>query len=200
MRGALNRGPLKIPVRGVFARADREPRPRVARPPPFAIYCHRLQYSGTICPHFTTKVHQGELRKFCDDPVCPDPVWKLSTDREPRPRVARPPPGHVEIRQPRQLAKKIADSDFNVEIKICNLSLSTYIYIYIHMYIYIYIYYIYIYTYTYMCMYVYIYIYIHTHMYVATNEMTASRGPESRVLHLGTGNSPLPEERPAASL
>ena len=163
MRGALNRGPLKIPVRGVFARADREPRPRVARPPPFAIYCHRLQYSGTICPHFTTKVHQGELRKFCDDPVCPDPVWKLSTDREPRPRVARPPPGHVEIRQPRQLAKKIADSDFNVEIKICNLSLSTYIYIYIYTHVYIYIYYI------------YIYIYIYTHVLPAALDSAAPR-------------------------
>ena len=24
------------------------------------------------------KVYYGELRHFCDDPVCPDPVWKLS--------------------------------------------------------------------------------------------------------------------------
>ena len=24
------------------------------------------------------KVDHGELRHFCDDSVCPDPVWKLS--------------------------------------------------------------------------------------------------------------------------
>ena len=27
------------------------------------------------------KVDQGELRHFCDDPVCPDPVWKPSRFR-----------------------------------------------------------------------------------------------------------------------
>ena len=25
------------------------------------------------------KIDYGKLRHFCDDPVCPDPVWKLST-------------------------------------------------------------------------------------------------------------------------
>ena len=29
------------------------------------------------------KVHDGELRHFCDDPVCPDPVWKPSSDFPP---------------------------------------------------------------------------------------------------------------------
>ena len=29
-------------------------------------------------PHFAVKVDYGKLRHFCDDPVCPDPVWKLS--------------------------------------------------------------------------------------------------------------------------
>ena len=30
------------------------------------------------CQHFPVKVHQRESRHFCDDPVCPHPVQKLS--------------------------------------------------------------------------------------------------------------------------
>ena len=41
---------------------------------------HVLSYVATFCPHFPVVIHQGELRHFCDNPVCPDPVWKLSTD------------------------------------------------------------------------------------------------------------------------
>ena len=29
---------------------------------------------------FATNIDYGKLRHFCDDPVCPDPVWKLSRD------------------------------------------------------------------------------------------------------------------------
>ena len=32
-----------------------------------------------ILQHVSMKVDYGELRHFCDEPVCPDPVWKLST-------------------------------------------------------------------------------------------------------------------------
>ena len=39
-----------------------------------------LSYVATCCPHFPMKVHYGKLRRFCDDPVCPDPVWKLSIE------------------------------------------------------------------------------------------------------------------------
>ena len=38
-----------------------------------------LQEFATFRLHFPVKVHYGELRHFCDDPVCADPVWKLST-------------------------------------------------------------------------------------------------------------------------
>ena len=33
---------------------------------------------ATDTMHFAMKVDFGNLRHFCDDPVCPDPVWKLS--------------------------------------------------------------------------------------------------------------------------
>ena len=29
------------------------------------------------------KVDYGESRHFCDDPVCPEPVWKLSVNQRP---------------------------------------------------------------------------------------------------------------------
>ena len=32
-----------------------------------------------ILPHFAMKVYPEKLRRFCDDPLFPDPVWKLST-------------------------------------------------------------------------------------------------------------------------
>ena len=32
----------------------------------------------TFWSHFPMKDDYGESRHFCDDPVCPDPVWKLS--------------------------------------------------------------------------------------------------------------------------
>ena len=53
--------------------------------------CHSLcvkcacSYVATCCnrlPYFPMKVDEGKSRHFCDDPVCPDPVWKPS--REPR--------------------------------------------------------------------------------------------------------------------
>jgi len=41
-----------------------------------------LSLSGRTCcrtlPHFPMEVDYGESRHFCDDPVCPDPVRKLS--------------------------------------------------------------------------------------------------------------------------
>ena len=37
--------------------------------------CHMLR---TFCPHFPMNVHYRESRHFCEDPICPDPVWKLS--------------------------------------------------------------------------------------------------------------------------
>ena len=42
---------------------------------------HFLPWFATCCSHFPMNVDYGELRQFCDDPddpVCPDPVWKLS--------------------------------------------------------------------------------------------------------------------------
>ena len=38
--------------------------------------CHILQ-------HLMMTIDHGELRHFCDDPVCPDTVWKLSTKYSP---------------------------------------------------------------------------------------------------------------------
>ena len=43
-----------------------------------ATFCNMSPY---LAPHFSRKVHYGELRHFCDDPVCPGPVWKLSIKR-----------------------------------------------------------------------------------------------------------------------
>ena len=47
--------------------------------PHFVISCHSVLFIATCCPHFPVKIHQGALRHCCDDPVCPDPVWKLSS-------------------------------------------------------------------------------------------------------------------------
>ena len=47
--------------------------------PHAAIFCCMLQYFVTFCPHCPVKVHKGESRHFCNDPVCPDPVWKPVT-------------------------------------------------------------------------------------------------------------------------
>ena len=33
--------------------------------------------SAHMSPHLPTTVDYGESRHFCDDPVCPDPIWKL---------------------------------------------------------------------------------------------------------------------------
>ena len=44
--------------------------------------CHILQYVATcfhMLPHFAMKVDYGKSRHLCDDPACPDPVWKLSS-------------------------------------------------------------------------------------------------------------------------
>lgn len=43
---------------------------RLPHLPIFATSCH--------IPHFLVTVHDRELRHFCDEPVCPDPVWKPS--------------------------------------------------------------------------------------------------------------------------
>ena len=37
---------------------------------------------ATNAIHLAMKVDYGESRHFCDDPVCPDPVWKLSRGGE----------------------------------------------------------------------------------------------------------------------
>ena len=37
----------------------------------------------TFWPHIPATIHYGEWRRFCNDPVCPDPVWKLSTGEFP---------------------------------------------------------------------------------------------------------------------
>ena len=52
-------------------------RPRAQRTATLLICCHMLLYVVTFCPHAPVKVHQGGSWHFCDDPVCPDPVWKL---------------------------------------------------------------------------------------------------------------------------
>lgn len=44
----------------------------------FGTCCHVLSYVVSFCTHVPVKIHSGELRHLCDDPVCPDPVWKLS--------------------------------------------------------------------------------------------------------------------------
>ena len=34
---------------------------------------------ATCChtsPHFATNIDYGQLRQFCEHPVCPEPVWK----------------------------------------------------------------------------------------------------------------------------
>ena len=48
--------------------------------PYFASSAHALPHFATsfFCLRFAMQVDYGELRHFCDDPVCPDPVWKLS--------------------------------------------------------------------------------------------------------------------------
>ena len=45
-----------------------------------AYICHMLQYFVSVCLHFPMIVDYRELRHFCDDPICPDHVWKLSRD------------------------------------------------------------------------------------------------------------------------
>ena len=35
-----------------------------------------LLHFGACCQDFSVKVYYGEVWHFCDDPVCPDPVWK----------------------------------------------------------------------------------------------------------------------------
>ena len=47
-------------------------------------YTHILPQIPYICVTNTMRVamnkYYGKLRHFCDDPGCPDPVWKLSTN------------------------------------------------------------------------------------------------------------------------
>ena len=52
-------------------------------PPRFAASCSMCAHVATCCrmsPRSPVKVHQGESRHFCDDPVCPDPVRKRPID------------------------------------------------------------------------------------------------------------------------
>ena len=60
---------------------------RVRRCRHILYYCCHMWPHVDICCHilftFFMKVHDGKLRRFCDDPVCPDPVWKLSSDAPP---------------------------------------------------------------------------------------------------------------------
>ena len=35
-------------------------------------------FFATCCPRVSVKFHYGQSRHLCDDPVCPDPVRKLS--------------------------------------------------------------------------------------------------------------------------
>ena len=44
----------------------------------FCLCAHTLPRTAHIWPHLAMTVDYGKLRHFCDDPVCPDPVWKLS--------------------------------------------------------------------------------------------------------------------------
>ena len=37
----------------------------------------RKYVASYIYIYIYMKVDSGELRHFCDDPACPDPVWKL---------------------------------------------------------------------------------------------------------------------------
>ena len=59
------------------------------------------------------KVHYGESRHFCDDRVCPDPVWKLSRD------VWR-----VTVRSIHELRIRISEglSEFNVSFRDFNMN------------------------------------------------------------------------------
>ena len=52
----------------------------------FLTCCHSLCLMRTCChklpgfaAHLPMKVDYGKLWHFCDDPVCPYPVWKLSS-------------------------------------------------------------------------------------------------------------------------
>ena len=85
-------------------------------------FAQMLPHCATACPRFPVKVDYGGLRHFCDDPVCPEPVRKLS--------------------------KQVFTEYILVYIYIyiytyigisIYLSLSIYIYIYTHIHIYIYI-------------------------------------------------------------
>ena len=47
----------------------------------FAIFCSILSYMFTFShDQRSFRGSQGELRHLCDDPVCPDSVWKLSEE------------------------------------------------------------------------------------------------------------------------
>ena len=50
--------------------------------------CHRYNTFCHILPHIAMKVNYGKLRHFCDDPVCPAPIWKLLTSAAVALRVA----------------------------------------------------------------------------------------------------------------
>ena len=45
----------------------------------FAIVCLSVHILPQMLPHVAMRVDCWKLWHFCDDPVCPDPVWKLST-------------------------------------------------------------------------------------------------------------------------
>ena len=42
-----------------------------------ALACHEDHTCRHLMSHVATSVDYWKLRHFCDDPVCPDPVWKL---------------------------------------------------------------------------------------------------------------------------
>ena len=61
-----------------------------------ALNAHVLPHCAIFCHMLLTFSHDNssycrEVRHFCDDPVCSDPVWKLSTVVPCRPR-GRPAP------------------------------------------------------------------------------------------------------------
>ena len=54
---------------------------RVANPQSFCRSCFMCAHVAIVChisQNVPMNVDYGELRHFCDDPVCPDHVWKLS--------------------------------------------------------------------------------------------------------------------------
>ena len=131
-------------------------------------FCHRYHARCHVLLDFPVKVDRGKPRRFCDDTVCPDPVWKLSNFST---RVVRAYP-LIETRQTvpgRAIRGKCVSINGTLPplktIGWTNIDVCTYMYT--HMYPYMYTYmciHIYIYIYT-QSTYIHIYIYIYTYMY-----------------------------------